>query len=259
MRPLNPKNPATPRILAAVLLVLALAGCTDASAEANNPPAPNNPATPANPHGIVLTARLVGGRNVMLSWRDNGPPPAGEVVEYANASTGPYTILDFLPPGQTTYSHPNLIPDTAFYYRVLPYYGPASNAVTVRLPPGAYNDNAASPDAWATPRTLPGDPRTQESIRDADASNAGAPTNLRATITDANGVALAWTDNASDEVGYLVEIEAAGKPTYQVVQVLDPKINSCGIVTLPDEKTASYRVRAFYYGAASETVSEHTD
>ena len=232
-------------------LVLAAAGCTSANAA-------NNPATSTDQQGVALTATLVNGDNVALSWHDNGPTPAGDAVEYANSANGPYTILDFLPPGQTSFTHPNLIPDTMFYYRVVPYYGPASNTVTVTLPPGAYNDNAATPDTWATPTTLPGDPTAQQSIRDAGRSTAGAPTNLRATIEDANGVRLTWTDHASDDIGYLVELEAADKHSYQVVQVLDPKINACGIVTLPDEKTASYRVRPFYYGAASNTVSEHT-
>jgi hypothetical protein len=36
--------------------------------------------------------------------------------------------------------------------------------------------------------------------------------------------------------------------------VLDPDINSTGLVTLPEEKHASYRIRAFAYGERSNVV-----
>ncbi|WP_279580987.1 hypothetical protein [Fodinicola feengrottensis] len=73
---------------------------------------------------VSLTATLVPPVDIKLAWRDRGPTPAGRIVEFANAAAGPYTILGFLPPGQMSYDHRDLIPQTAFfYYRVVPYYG----------------------------------------------------------------------------------------------------------------------------------------
>ncbi len=237
--------PTKLRILApAALLLVALAACTGT--------------TPA-PQAESLTATLVGGDNVNLSWHDAGPTPAGEVVEYSNTATGSYTPLDFLPPSRTSYAHQKLIPDTAFYYRVVPYFGPTTNAVTVDLPPwpkenNTADDNAANADTWATPAALPG-PIPHASVHTA----AGAPSDLHATIEDANGVKLTWTDNDTDAAGYFVEVRPQGSSDFQVIQVLDPKIDTCGIVTLPDEKHATIRIRAVYYGTPSNTAMQHTD
>lgn len=222
-----------------VALLLAVAGC----------------ASTAAPNGDALTATLVNGDNVNLSWHVPGPKPAGEVVEYSNTAGGAFTPLDFVPPSQTTYAHQKLIPQTSFYYRVVPYFGPTTNEVTVDLPPGAYNDNAPNADPWANPTTIPEGPTTRASVHTA----AGAPTNLRATVEDPNGILLTWTDHDSDAQGYLVEIKPSGSADFQVVQVLAPKINSCGVITLPNEKQATYRIRAFYYGTPSNTAMQHTD
>ena len=227
------------RVLAPAALLLVLTGCTSSTA----PPADH----------ATLTATLVDGDNVNLAWHNTGPAPAGDVVEYSNSATGDYTPLDFLPPTQTTYAHDKLIPNTAFYYKIVPYFGPTTNAVTVDLPPGAYDDNAANADTWATPATVPG-PTPHASVHSA----AGAPTDLKATVEDANGVKLTWTDNDTDAAGYFVEIQAQGSKDFQVVQVLNPKINTAGVITLPDEKHATIRIRAVYYGTPTNTAMQHT-
>ncbi|MGW7357951.1 hypothetical protein ACWGI0_15305 [Streptomyces sp. NPDC054802] len=43
-----------------------------------------------------------------------------------------------------------------------------------------------------------------------------------------------------------------------MVAVLDPDVNSLGLVTLPHQKRASYRVRAFFYGPPSGVAHQHT-
>jgi hypothetical protein len=229
--------PTRLRILAPAVVLLTLTACAGT--------------TPA-PQGESLTATLVDGDNVNLSWHNAGPPPAGEVVEYSNTATGTYTPLDFLPPSRTSYAHQKLIPDTAFYYRVVPYFGPTSNTITVDLPPGPSDDNAGT---WATPATLPGPP-PHASVH----TSAGAPSGLRATVEDASGIKLTWTDNDTDAAGYFVEVRPQGSSDFQVAQVLDPKIDTCGvIITRPDEQHATIRIRAFYYGTPSNTAMQHTD
>ena len=95
-------------------------------------------------------------------------------------------------------------------------------------------------------------------IRQPATATSGTPTDLSATIMNDNGVRLTWVDHARDEDGYLMEIKAAGADDFQVVQVMDPRVNSCGVATLPDEKQATYRVRAFYYGGPSTIASATT-
>jgi hypothetical protein len=40
--------------------------------------------------------------------------------------------------------------------------------------------------------------------------------------------------------------------------VLDPDVNQYGLVTLPTEKRASYRVRAYFSGAPSNLAKQTT-
>jgi len=47
--------------------------------------------------------------------------------------------------------------------------------------------------------------------------------------------------------------------TVTVADVLDPDVNACGLVTLPNEKHAWYRVRPFYYGAQSNVAHQVID
>jgi hypothetical protein len=231
------------RALRAVLAVALVAGCS---------------AGPGD-RGSLHTV-LVSPTDVALSWAADDPSAAGHTVEYATDPAGPFTILAFVPAGRTGYTHPRLMPRTTFYYRTRPYYGPVSNVVTVTLPPGTLDDptgdsagdsaGGRQPD-WAAPQALP-----QPS---AARSAGGAPTGLTATVHDANGIRFTWTDHASDETGYLLEVKPVGSADFTVVDVLDPDVDAVGFVlTSPSGKAAAYRVRAFRYGLPSEVVSATT-
>jgi hypothetical protein len=250
-----------------LVLAVALAGCSGCTGEPAAPPEPAPPgaaqpeAVSSEPHGqappILLTATLVSPIDIALTWTGADPGAASRVVEYATEPAGPYTILRFVPPGQTTFKHPDLMPETTFYYRVRGVYGPASPTVEVTLPPGDIDERGKTDDhSWTEPRTVFRGPVPVVSIRAAGTSptQAGAPTDLRATVMHANGIRFAWTDHASDEEGYLLEVRPAGQTDYSVAAVLDRDINSYGLIILPGEKKATYRVRAFYYGVPSNVV-----
>ncbi|MFL6072829.1 MAG: fibronectin type III domain-containing protein [Mycobacteriales bacterium] len=233
-------------LLAAALAATLAAGCSHGS---------DRRATGGPPPAIRLTATLDSPVDITLRWVDHGPPAAGHLVEFATARRGPYTILGFLPAGQTSYTHPKLMPHTPFYYRVRPFYGPASSQVDVALPPGDFNENDPGDQDWARPRTVPpATPVSTAPVRTA----AAAPTDLRGQVMDPNGIRFTWTDHAGDEQGYLLEVRPAGQPDFAEVAVFDRDVNSAGLVTLPDEKRASYRVRAYYTGGASNLAQRTT-
>ncbi|HEU4422581.1 MAG TPA: fibronectin type III domain-containing protein [Pilimelia sp.] len=238
------------RISALALLAVGLAACSAAPAE------PAGDRVPA----IRLTATLSTPTDVTLSWlRQDSVTVAWQAVEFATEPGGPYTILQFLGPDQTAYTHPDLMPETPFYYRVRPVHGPASDPVDVTLPAGDFDAEAREDDhEWAVPRTVARGPVTTRPIRDARTAAAAAPTDLTATVMHANGIRFTWTDHATDEEGYLIEVRAAGSPRYATAALLDPDVNSFGLVTLPNEKTASFRVRAFYFGAPSNVAHQRT-
>jgi hypothetical protein len=205
-----------------------------------------------------LTATLVSPAGIKLTWSGAQPGAAGQVVEFATAPGGPYTALQFVPPGQTSYTHTDLMPSTTFYYRVRSYFGPASGAVEVQLPPGPVDENAPQSDQpWAVPQKVAHPGAATRSIRGGDPA-AAAPTDLAATAMPAGGIKVTWTDHASDEEGYLLELRTPDDPGYRVVQVLDPDVTSVGLLTLPEQRTASVRVRAFYYGPSSAIAHQRT-
>src|SRR5205814_2833748 len=111
---------------------------------------------------------------------------------------------------------------------------------------------------WAAPRARPDATAAKRSIRDPGTAAAAAPTDLHATVRDANGIGFTWTDHATDEDGFLLEVRAAGAADFSVAAVLDPDVSAFGLVTLPDEKHASYRVRAFCYGPSSNLARQAT-
>lgn len=217
------------RVVAVGVLVLALAAC---GAREERP-------------GFELSAELVTPTDIRLTWRGEPGDAVANVVEFATEPSGEYTVLEFLPPDRTSFEHPDLIPQTPFYYRVRPVRGPASDQVDVTMstPPTPAGED------WSSPRTEPDERARPKGLT--------APTNLTASVVARDGVRFEWTDNAASEDGYLLESRPAGEREFRVVAVLDPDVNAFGLVTLPSERTASYRVRAYEFGQAS-TVAHRT-
>src|SRR5437667_2130666 len=206
-----------------VLLLAGLAGCST--------PATDRPAGADS--AIRLTATLVTPTDIALAWPDNEPDAAGRVVEFATEPQGRYTIVQFLPPHQTTFTHHDLMPATPFYYRVRAFFGPASAPVDVVLPD---TGDEGDDQEWAAPRTVAHGPVATAPIRNPGTAAAGTPTDLRASVMHAPRVQTTWTDHASDEEGYLLEVKPKSNADFGVAAVLDPDINSAGLTTLPDEK-----------------------
>jgi hypothetical protein len=234
--------------LALIFSIGGLAGCSSA--------APKNFSAPER--AIHLTATLISPIDIALEWKDHPPNAAGFIVEFATEPDGEYTIIRFLPPNQTRFLHPDLMPQTAFYYRVRACYGPSSSPVEVTMPEPLAGENPDKDShSWAYPQTLSeGAQAAKESIRGVN--TAAAPTDLKATIMHSRGILFTWSDRSCDEEGYLLEVKPQGSQEFEVAAVLDPNINSFGLITLPNEKRASFRVRAFYYGKPSNLVHEIT-
>jgi hypothetical protein len=237
-------------LLALPLAAAVLTGCS--------PPGPDR--APGVEPAPQLAAALVSPIDIELRWSINDPAAVGRIVEFATEPRGPYTILGFLPPGRATYRHSDLMPQTPFYYRVRSVYGPSSDPVEVALPPGEFDEKSRQDDhRWAEPRTVGRrSVETRPIRRPGAATSDGAPTAFQANVMHANGIRFTWVDHASDEEGYLLEVRQPGRDAYAAAAVLDADVNSFGLITLPDEKKAAYRVRAFYYGAPSNLAHQKT-
>jgi len=228
-----------------LLAVLGLAACS------SGPPVPAPPA-------LQVTAHLLSPPDIVVESKGHSPDAAGHIVEFATDPNGDYTTLEFVPTSsRTRYQHPNVVPKTTFYYRVRDYFGTASSPVDIVLPdapPG--EDIEKLRHEWTEPRRLPmAAPIEAKPIRVASpAAAAGAPTDLKGIVKHSKGIHFTWTDRASDEQGYLLELRPEGAPEFGVVALIDPDMNSFGLITLPNEKHAAFRIRAFYYGPASNVA-----
>lgn len=202
--------------------------------------------------------------DIALEWHDPATDVAGHILEYTNhPATEEYVPLGFFPPNHTKFIHPRLIPETTFYYRVRPYYGPVSNPVEVSLPEELtaeeYSAAYARPEdyQWAPPATLPESSSiSKTSIRNTATSADAAPSNLQAELATntVSGFKLTWTDRATDEQGFLLETQRAGSSEFLVCALVEPNINSFGWAFEPPEKNGFFRIRAYYYGEPSNVV-----
>jgi hypothetical protein len=218
-------------------------------------------------NSVQLTATMPSRYDVSLTWQDSSTACAGHILEFATEQDGPYTPLGFLPRSHNTFTHPRLIPDTTFFYRVRPYFGPASNPAEVSLPQNLsdseYATRYSQPEdySWGAPETVAVESATEpKSIRVAHAASAAAPTNLKAVIAPqtVSGVHLTWINHDTDAEGYLIEMKTKNDADYQVCALVGPKINSFGWSLAPPQRKASFRVRAYYIGKPSNLVSEKT-
>jgi hypothetical protein len=231
-------------LLTALVLAAGLTACSTAE-----PPQPAGPQT-----AIKLSATLTSPTDIRLGWTDTEAGVAGHTVEFATERGGQYTVLAFAQPSQATYAHEQLIPETDFFYRIRPYLGPASSPVEVNLPQGPGSESQEDNQEWANPKTVPAGQAASQSIRDTNTVASAAPTDLKATVMGVEGIRFTWTDHAGDEAAYLIEIKPESSPDYSVAMTVEPDINSVGVVTLPTERKASFRVRPVYYGAASNVA-----
>ena len=173
---------------------------------------------PSETDAIRLTASMVSPVDIALEWHDPATNVAGHILEYTNhPGKEEYVPLGFFPPNHTKFIHPRLIPETKFYYRVRPYYGPVSDPVEVSLPKEltaeAYAAAYALPEdyQWAPPATLPESSNvTKNSLRNTATPADAAPSNLKAELATntVSGFKLTWTDRSTDEEGFFLETEA---------------------------------------------------
>jgi len=236
----------------ALLAAAAVAGCATASSHRDR---------------IQLTATLLSPHDIELKWTDPVPGAAGYTIEWTPDEQSEYVVVAFLPPYTNSFIHPDLMPLTTCHYRVRAFYGPASTPVEVSLP-SALSDTeyAARYEApedfnWAVPQVVPGEGTvSKHSIRNPATPTDGTPADLKAELMPitVSGFKLTWTDHASDEEGYMLEMKRDAAPDFEVKALTEPDVNSFGYAFEPPMRHASYRVRAFYFSKPSNMVRRTT-
>jgi hypothetical protein len=245
------------------LILLSLLSSTIAIAAPLPVKAPTMISAPATDDEIGITATLVTPRDILVEWKDTKPGAAGYIVEWGTKPDDEFVPLGYFTPDQTSYKHPDLMPETPCYYRIRAINGPASPEVEISLPkelPEAEfktRFEAVEDYSWAGPETVPENPPVEKkSIRDAATAADAAPTNLTLTLmpVTVSGFQMKWTDRASDELGYLIEMKPEGRPLFKVSALVEANVNKFGWTLEPPIRKAAMRVRPYYFGRASKLI-----
>jgi hypothetical protein len=126
---------------------------------------------PADPTG--LTATGISGSEISLTWVDNATNELSYIIARSTTPEGPYTDIVTLAANVTSYTNTGLTPNTWYYYvvRATGVAGVSGNS------------------AEASARTF---------------SAPAVPSNLTATAINPTQISLTWTDNATNELGFII-------------------------------------------------------
>lgn len=193
-----------------------------------------------------LTAALSGNGNnkkVNLAWADNSLNETHFTVQRAASVTGPWSNIAVLPPNTTTYADPIGNTNTLYAYRVF-----ASNTV---------GDTAvyASPSIGFPTTTMDSEFSNTAQLGTATVVKPTAPSNLTATAQAGPQILLTWTDNASNETGFVIE-QAINGGTFSTLITVGARTGT-GSVSYTDTTVAlgnsyTYRVAAVNAAGMSE-------
>ena len=204
-----------------------------------------------------LTATLADPVNIDLKWKDNASREAGYLVEYSPNADNEFVTIAAVSANATSYRHPNLMPQTRFIYRVLPYFGEATNVAEVTTGKKG-PQHAPSPEPAKKSGPPPALADLLYSVKSASTLAQAAPTDLKATLIPPAGVKLEWKNHARDEDGYLLEIKTDPNDDFKVSAFLDPGASSLTTYNLPYQTKVFFRVRVFFYGTPSNLTEKTT-
>jgi hypothetical protein len=173
---------------------------------------------PAAPTGLSTSA--VSSSQINLAWTDNANNETGFRIERApdaGGVAGTYTEIAVVGVNVNSYSSTGLAAGATYWFRVRAYNGTGTSSYS--------NESSAT---TPTPKPL-------------------APTGLTASASSSSSIVLGWTDNASDETGYLVErAPDNGGAAGTFAQVASLAANSSGWTDTGRSSSTTYwyRVRA---------------
>ncbi len=190
-----------------------------ASSYSNQAIATTLPDPPATPSG--LTATTVSNTQINFAWVDNSGNETGFKIERKLGSAVTYTEIATVGANVTSYSNAGLDVNTAYNYRVR-----------------AYNTGGHSVYSnVASAATLPNPP--------------AAPSVLAATAASNNRIDLAWQDNATDELGFIIERKTGAEGTYAVIDTVGANVKTYASLGLAASTQYFYQVRAYNAGGNS--------
>lgn len=194
-----------------------VAGASAYSNTANaSTPAP--PAPPPAPSGLTATA--VSSSRIDLTWTDGANDEDGFHVE-RSLDGASWTRIASTGPNSITYSSTGLSADTEYHFRVQAFNAGGASG---------YSNAAAATTTSGGGTTYP-----------------TAPSDLTAVAVSSTQIDLAWTDNANNEDGFIMERAPAGSG-FTDYATLPANTTSWSDTSAAPSTTYYYRVSAFNSG-----------
>jgi uncharacterized delta-60 repeat protein len=191
-----------------------------ASAFSNEVSATTAPPPPTAPS--ALTANALSATEVGLSWADNSTNETGFEIQRSLNFAANFVTVQTTAANATSFVDTGLTPFTQYFYRVRANGTAGSNsgftpltAVNTLLPPPA------------------------------------APTNLAARVLTDAEIILNWTDNSTDESGFVIERSVGANNSFTVIQTTPANVTGFINVGLAAGTVYFYRVRATNLGSLS--------
>jgi len=148
-----------------ISLIMMPVWATAGSAANQRPPAirqiqpPTKPVVHSPKAPSALTATVIFGNQIRLSWKDNNEGKTGFRIERKASETGPYAEIARVNVGQTFFDDKKVIPNITYFYRVRAFadfansdrFSSYSGEVTVRINRSDNTGTTFKPVMIATP------------------------------------------------------------------------------------------------------------
>jgi titin len=179
--------------------------------------------TLAGPPKPPILSRLetISATQINIFWSDESHNETGFRVERKTGTDGSWVFITNTPANSTDYADKTVSPNTHYFYKVRAF-------------------NAAGNSNWSnvlSATTMPLAPNS--------------PSNLIATAVSSAQVNLFWTDNATNEDGFIIESKRESG-NYSQLTILDRNTETFSHLPVSSSTTYSYRVRAYNFIGMSD-------
>jgi titin len=188
-------------------------------------------ALPAAPSNLVATA--ASSSEIDLAWTNNEPSATGTKI-YKSTDGVNFTWSYVVGQGVNNYAVTGLSGSTTYYFEVAAYDTAGTSAYS--------NTSSATTSSTTAPASA---------SASAPASSPAAPSGLSATAVYYNRINLAWTNNATNQNGFLIE-ESTDGINFTTIASVGADITSYWVNQLSQMTTYYFRVIAYNTAGSSD-------
>jgi len=174
-----------------------------------------------------LKFEIVSDTKITLTWKDNSSDETGFIVERKVGEDGVWTEVTTLSANTTSYTYSGLNAYTQYFFRIKAYsYKYSSNSYSNEI------------------EVSIGIPK--------------APSNLELKAESSSRIKLIWTDNSSNEQGFIIERMGGDSSNYKTIAYVDADVTTYSDAGLKAGTRYYYRVKAYNKSGTSSAALANT-